>query len=396
MKIIAISNRVPAPEMKGDQVVSFFRLNYLAKMGHRIELVCFGDSRRSEDQNARMTLESSGVVVHFVHWKPLEAALNLLGAVLNHKMPLQCAIYRSDEFSKTVDKVAQTLKPDALYCVMVRVAENANIFEGKIFVEMVDSMGLNFSRRVALSNFVARWILDLERRRVSAYEKALAERSELSFVVSEIDRRMIDSKKVDVIPLGIDINRFSIKRRTCEFPVIAFTGNMNYQPNVDAICWFIQYCWAFIKQAMPGVCLVIAGNNPQSRLVALGESDTSIMVTGRVPSIAEVLNAASIAIAPMQSGSGMQFKILEAMACGVPVVTSTLGLGDIGAEVGKDLLVGDTPDTFVIAVLQLLRSPELREAVGKAGMRYVRQYHTWDALNSYFEQRMVAVLEGIK
>ena len=130
---------------------------------------------------------------------------------------------------------------------------------------------------------------------------------------------------------------------------------------------------------------MIAGSNPTSDITAL-QSDTSVTVTGRVPSLASVINAARVSIAPMQSGSGMQFKILEAMACGVPVVVSTLGLGDIAAEINKDFLLADTPDSFVQAILSLLQSEELREKIGNAGLQFVKQHHAWDMLNANFEQ----------
>lgn len=397
LNILAISSRVPAAEKKGDQVISYFRLTYLARMGHSIELICFGDMHREEDRHARQTLEAAGVVVHFVRWKPWEAACNLLNALLRSGAPFQCALYKSKQFSNTINEVTHKLKPDALYCVMVRVAENAKTFKGKMFVEMVDSMGLNFARRVALSNYMVRWLLNIERRRVSEYEKTLADRAERSFVVSNIDRNAIDSEKIDVIPLGIDMQRFLKIRESSDVPVIAFTGNMNYQPNVDATCWFVENCWASIKQSVLGVRLVIAGNEPQARVVSLATHDPAIIVTGRVPSIAKILNAATIAIAPMQSGSGMQFKILEAMACGIPVVASTLGLGDIQAIAGKDLLVGDSPEDFINSTLQLLRSPELREQIGNAGFNYVREHHTWHALNSYFERCLIVGLnKGIE
>jgi len=99
-----------------------------------------------------------------------------------------------------------------------------------------------------------------------------------------------------------------------------------------------------------------------------------------------------VAIAPMQSGSGMQFKILEAMACGVPVVASTLGLGDIAAVDGKNILLADTPGLFTESVISLLQSEELREKVGNSGMYYVTQNHSWDALNQHFEQSVIGEL----
>jgi glycosyltransferase involved in cell wall biosynthesis len=278
-----------------------------------------------------------------------------------------------------------------MYCVMIRVFANAACFGGSIYVDMIDSMGLNFSRRVSMSSGLKRWLLNLEHRRVSAFESRVAKRAMKSFVVSRIDKSVIASKKVDVIPLGIDMQRFNKEKHMVTGPVIAFTGNMFYQPNADAVLWFVQNCWSAVKDSVPGARMLIVGNNPLPSVVAIGEHDKTVVVMGRVPSVAAVLNTAMVAIAPMQSGSGMQFKILEAMACGVPVVTTRLGLGDIPAIPGQDLLVANSPAEFSKAVISLLQSEELAADVGEHGMQYVQSNHSWDVLNERF-----AIACGIK
>lgn len=384
MKILAVSIRIPAVERQGDQTVSFSRLTHLAWIGHSVEVICFGDLRAEDDQLAKQTLEASGIVVHLVQWSLVEAAWRLFEALFSPSMPFQCALYKSWRFSKLVSEVSHRLQQDFIYSVMVRVAPNITSCKGKILVEMVDSMELNFSRRASLAKGLKRWMLNLEKRRVSAFEKALADRAEHSFVVSNIDRQAIGSPKVEAIPLGIDMRRFIKTRRLGDNPILVFTGNMFYQPNVDAVCWFVQHCWARIKQAVPDARLVIAGSNPQPRVVSLSKNDTTISVTGRVPSITDVLHTATVSIAPMQSGSGMQFKILEAMACGVPVITTKLGLGDISALPGKDLLIADNPSEFIEHVLRLICSTDLNQAIGDSGLEYVLRNHSWDAMNQKF------------
>jgi glycosyltransferase involved in cell wall biosynthesis len=230
------------------------------------------------------------------------------------------------------------------------------------------------------------WLLGIEARRVAAYEKKIAARADRCFVVSSIDQQAMGSDHVGVLPLGIDVQRFNKPAVAATEPLIAFTGNMFYQPNVDAILWFAEHCWPAIKAAVPGVRLVIVGNRPQPSVVALGKQDQAIDVMGRVPSVAAILKTAAVAVAPMRSGSGMQFKILEAMACGVPVVATTIGQGDIGCVAGSDILVCDRGDDFAQGVIALLRSPAFREQIGNAGFRYAQENHSWDAINQQFVQ----------
>jgi glycosyltransferase involved in cell wall biosynthesis len=231
----------------------------------------------------------------------------------------------------------------------------------------------------------------MECKRVSAYEVNVAQQATLSFVVSKFDQKFIGHEKVQTLPLGINCLDFFKQPSGGLDPTIVFTGNMNYKPNVDAVLWFFGQCWVKLKLAVPAVRWVVAGSNPTARVLAL-RADGAIKVIGRVESLAAVINAARLSIAPMQSGSGMQFKILEAMACGVPVVTTSLGLGDIAAKPDQDVIVADTADEFVQSIVNLLGSSDLRQSIGDAGLRYVNSNHTWDALNSEFEQSMFAAL----
>ena len=389
MKILALSVRIPEDGKKGDQVLSFHRLSFLAQH-HKIQLVCFGSVKR--DFVALTKLESLGIFVRLIDWNRFLAGIELLKATFDRALPFQCALFQSTTYRMAVDQYLSEFKPNAVYAVMIRSLVNLNFYYGPLFVDMVDSMGLNFSRRVAMERGLMRYAFDLERTRVSAYEQNVAKRATRSFVVSALDQKFIGNENVKALPLGINVQQFYRKPDGGLNPVIVFTGNMNYKPNVDAVLWFYCQCWNSLKRAISDIYWVIAGSNPTSEVWAL-RSDHAITVTGRVPSVAAVINASRVSIAPMQSGSGMQFKILEAMACGVPVVTTSLGLGDIGAEPDRDIVLADTAETFIKAVLALLQSPDLRESIGTAGFHYVNTHHSWDALNAEFEQATFATIK---
>lgn len=388
MKIIAIANLIPAKNKNGAQLVSYQRLNRMSELGYSIDLVCFKSKNQKDDHKAKQILEKKGIHVHFISINIYEAFFNLLKAFIINGLPLQCALFKSKKFTKKIKDILRIKKIEAIYCVMIRVTPNISWYKGKLLIEMIDSMGLNFLRRYKTAKGLKKWIFKKEQEKVSIYEKKLADKSHCSFVVSDIDRKHINSLKIKVIPLGVNVSNKNRKVRIK--PVIIFTGNMYYQPNIDAVTWFTKNCWPKILQEEQQAKFFIVGNNPSTSILSISKKYSSIKVMGNVPSIIDKLNKATVAIAPMQSGSGMQIKILEAMSCAIPVVTSNIGLGDLKAVPGKDLLIAKTADDFSKKVISLIQSRKYNELIGSKGQKYILQNHNWD----YHNQKFISFIEN--
>src|SRR5437868_7433587 len=145
---------------------------------------------------------------------------------------------------------------------------------------------------------------------------------------------------------------------------------MSYPPNVRAVSWFTEACFERIRAHVPGASLLIAGKAPVRQVRQLGERE-GISVTGFVDSMPEMLRRATVAVAPMISGAGIQNKVLEAMACGLPVVTTTTGLGGIEAVPGRDLVVADDAGAFADAVSAFLCDRAQASVVGRSARALV-------------------------
>jgi glycosyltransferase involved in cell wall biosynthesis len=240
----------------------------------------------------------------------------------------------------------------------------------------MDSLELRLGRQVQTAGWPHRWLFREELRRMRGYERHVHALAEAVIVVSSQDAHFFPASKVTVIENGVDLELFTpvpALRRTAH---LAFSGRMGYTPNAEAALWFVRECLPVVRQSVPEVTLSIVGADPPRAVRSLAQAP-GVEVTGYVRSIADALNQASVVVAPLLSGSGMQNKVLEAMACGRPVVTTSIGLGGIRATSRNELAVADGPEAFAAAVVSLLENPSGAEAMGRRARAFVVENHTW-------------------
>jgi sugar transferase (PEP-CTERM/EpsH1 system associated) len=390
MKILFVTARFPYPPFKGDQSIPFHRLKYMGDK-HDITLLTFYENKKELTFLEKIIPYCKQVIT--VKKSFFRSVFNMLVFGFFSRLPFQVLYYQSRIFKQQLKKLMAENSFDILHVYMLRTAEyGKNIQQPNMpkILELIDSMQMNFQRRLEKEKWPKKWLFKLELKRLSVYEPKMINNYNRSIVVSEKDKVFINHDRVMTIPLGIDTGAFHPgKNRSATNKVIAFTGNMGYFPNKNAILWFLKNCWEIIKKNIPGTKLVIAGKNPSPGIKKYNNGD-SVQVLGYVNSVATVLREARLAIAPLQSGSGMQFKILEAMACALPVVTTTIGLGTIPAVNNESILVSDDPEDFAQCCIRLLIDETLAEAIGKKAMELVRQTFTWerniDKLYQLYEQ----------
>jgi len=387
MKILFVTARFPYPPFKGDQAIPYHRLKYMGNKDE-ITLLTFYENKKELTTIEKIAPYCKEVIT--VKKSFFKSLFNMLVFGLFSKRPFQVLYYRSRAFEKRLKEIMNKGENafDILHVYMLRMAEYGKDIPLPKILELIDSMQLNFQRRVEKEKWPWKYFFKMELHRLKRYENEMVEKYDRSIVVSEKDRDFIGHPRVVSIDPGIDTHEFNPKNKRSTEKVIAFTGNMGYFPNKNAILWFLTNCWESVRGQVPDARLVIAGKNPGSGIKKYHNGD-SVRVTGYVDSIAGVLNNASLAIAPMQAGSGMQFKILEAMACGLPVVTTSLGLGSIPVKDNESVLVADDPGTFSQYCVRLLKDDSLAETMGKKAAQSVRQTFSWEknvsALSTLYE-----------
>lgn len=389
MNILFVIPRFPNPPLKGDQLIVYNRLKGLSS-NFNITLLLFYESEK--ELKAIGELNSFCKEIIPVKLTRLQSWINVAKAFFLNDLPFQVNYYSSKVFDNELQKLILKNKFDLVHVFTLRLAEFTKSLKLPVVYELIDSMQLNVENMVREEKFLKKWIYKEEQKRINKYEKELCRKQKYLCVVSEKDKQRIDESHINVIPNGVDTQKFS-KKGTFKEGLIIFTGNMGYLPNVHAVRWFAKKCFPIIKQAIPNATFKIVGANPTSYVKSLDDGH-SILVTGYVDSMVEELNQAQIAVAPMRSGSGMQNKIIEAMSCEVPVVTTHNGLEGLFAEPELEILVADTPNTYAQAVINLLSDQKLYNEIAIHSRKYVQKYHSWDMSNGQISDLYIEVLSN--
>jgi polysaccharide biosynthesis protein PslH len=362
------------PAVKGDQARSYNQIRCLREQDHDVDLLTFGSKEEEEALKGSRLFRRISVV------RPsrLGQLLGCLRSVWQRK-PLQVGYYRSPEMSARVQEVLAEGYPDLAVVQMIRMAP---YFEGirglPLALDLIDSMWLNMRARAMASSKLLSWFWNMEAERSRRYEQELLGRFKRLFVVSERDQRVLSSDTaVTVCPNGIDLKRFPFYHGPREGGRILFFGNLQYFPNVDAALYLANDVFPLILERMPFAKLILVGATPSPRLLRLRSE--RIEVTGFVPDLTEELNRAQLALLPIRLGSGMQNKLLEAMAAGLPVVSTPFVQEGISAREGEHLLLGSTPRELADAACRVMASEKLARQLSINARRLVETSYSWRA-----------------
>ena len=248
------------------------------------------------------------------------------------------------------------------------------------FIDVMDSMALNMKRRALIEHGVMSYICKNEMKRLIAYEKNLSNYFNRLIAVSAIDGKYFDTPKITYIPSTVDIKKFQpYNPKKTKDNVIVFSGIMSYAPNIHAVKWFVKHVYPILHQLNVKFIFRIIGKDPTREIKRLVQGKDDIELTGYVESMCEALNSAKVSVAPMQSGSGMQGKVIEAMACGIPVVATTIGKGAVIAEHDDGLYVENEPQQFANTIAWLLGHDDERLCAGIRARKFVELHHSNEA-----------------
>ena len=381
MDILCVLSRYPWPLEKGDKLRAYHFLRVMARQ-HRVHLVALSRHKPSAaDIDELRTFCQSVHVIRFRWWHILGGLLWALW----YRKPFQVGYFRSLFARNEVEKIAIGLRPEVIFAQLIRVVPLVERLHGNKIIDFQDAFSMNMERRAAGSGGMAKALFRREARAVRRYERLVFDTFDRHIIIAEPDRDAIDHPKrntIRVVPNGVDFSWFQPDHISNKRFDILFTGNMGYPPNIDGACWLAREILPEVRKAIPGATLLLAGANPAMQVRRL--EGKGIKVTGWLDDIRDAYNSASVFVAPMRSGSGLQNKLLEAMAMGLPCVTTPLANASLQAKPGRQILEADTTEEIAGAIARLLQMPSLASELADAGFAFVREQYNWDRIMETF------------
>lgn len=363
-KILIISTRFPLPVMRGGDL----RIVELAKEISTVadvDLICF--SRKVIDSKSLDTTPFQNVF--FVKFNLFSALFRLICAI-PRKLPFQVALYASSTMSKQVENLLPC------YSIVIGHMIRCTQFIPRVktitrIAELTDAISLNYARTAEIhKNILMRVIYRIESKRVKEYELTTIKTFDKSYVVSPVDLKYFCnnlqtkfSNKIELATVGLDLAKYKQVSLSL-MSNIGFVGSMGYLPNIDACQFFIEDIFPLIRKKIPNLRFVIVGRGPNRILKKFSQYD-GVDVLGEVNSVAEEIKNCFAVIAPLRIGAGIQTKVLEYMALGVPAVVTDICSAPIGGMNNVHYLVANTPAEIAACLLDLYTNPNLRADIVK-------------------------------
>ncbi len=406
MNILFISAYVPSPI----RIRSYGFIRTLARRGHRITLVCAADAG---DRAALDTLRDVCAKIVTVHISKAEMAWNALRA-LPGAMPLQAALSFAPRLLDAVRTEDHSGRYDIAHIEHLRAAALGYALQRTPAVlDAVDSISMLFERALRGSpSLKSRSLVLLDLARTRAYEADYTNHFERVIVTSPEDAwalRLLRATRaqsgaeastgldeahedpIAIVPNGVDLDYFTPQTVERAPATLVFSGKMSYHANEAAALFLVRDIMPLVWAVRPETQVIIAGSAPPSSVKALA-SNRRVTVTGYLDDLRPAIAGATVAVAPLRYGVGIQNKVLEAMALATPVVAARQAARALRVEEGCDLLLAEHPQEYAAAILSLLDDPQRAAALGAAGRRYVEQHHAWEVAVERLERAYAAAL----
>lgn len=376
-----LTHRVPYPPDRGDRIRAYHLLEAMSQR-FEVTLAAIADEPVAPSSLARLELLCTQVLLAPV--RPLARRTSAARALVTGRAITPAAMH-DRTLARHLVRLHRLEPFDTVltYCTgMIGYTRLllAEALPPRHVLDLVDVDSLKWARYAEHSRGPMRLVYQAEARRLRAVEAGQVVPFDTVTVISEAEAQHYEQHVTDrhepiVVGNGVDLERFKPGPPACE-PVIVFTGVMSYKPNIDAATWFARQVMPRIRAAVPEARFDIVGKSPSPQVSVLDELP-GVRVVGPVDDTADALRQSMLAVAPMKIAPGVQNKVLEAMACGLPVVCSSAAASGIDATPDEHLLVSDAATDVAAQCVRLLLNPDERARLGSSARARVQERYDW-------------------
>jgi polysaccharide biosynthesis protein PslH len=348
---------------------------------HQVSVVCLAANQAEERFVSELRQHCQSVeVIRLSRWR---AFWNCLRAVFS-AVSLRCAYFFSPHLRNRVKELVEANEVDLIHAEHLKSFAMLEPVLGKVpaMFDAVDCLSMLEARRFAVTkNPFVKLFSWVESKKFALSEEKASRRFNRVAMSSAVDRQAYPvsaglREKIDVIPNGVDLEHFGFRQFEAQKNLLVFCAKLDYFPNRDAALYFARCIWPVVRARRPELRLEIVGSRPPKNVRSLDGKD-NIRVIASVPDVRPFLGRAWVALCPIRIRAGIQNKMLEAMALGVPLIATAVCCPGLQVQPGKHLLVADGPEQFASAVELLLDDMTLREKLIREGRAYVESQHNW-------------------
>ena len=403
-KILILTPQFPYPPHQGTTIRNYNLINGLAQR-HQVHLLSFGDPAACQGTPLDELCHSVRIIP-----APQRSMGRRLTGLVFSRLPDMAQRLPSARFQAEVDTVLEQVEPDVVEVEGIELAQylfHVAGWRGQAtrpllvfddhnaeYVLQQRAFETDMGQVQSLTGPVTNWLRRLvgavysyiQWRRLQGYERRACLAADRVVAVSETDAAAIRALDPGlhpvVVPNGVDIEFYtppgpSLTEGTGPGSMdLVFTAKMDFRPNVDAVLWFAQEVMPLIRREIPDSRFWAVGKNPHPRLAVLAD-DPAIVLTGWVEDVRPYITGGGIYVIPLRIGGGTRLKVLEAMAMGQAIVSTSLGSEGFNLLSGQELVLADTPADFAAAVVTLLRDAERRRELGDAARRFAETRYDW-------------------
>jgi len=381
MKILFLTQVLPYPPNSGPKFKTWNVLKYLSRR-HQVVLVSFV---REEKRESLEAIRALGIEVHTVPMK--RGVARDIGFALWSLLTGQPFMIVRDTrsgMSRLIHELCREHQFHVVHVDQLNMAPYASAIPQAVRVlDAHNALWVLYKRLAEVTRTgPTSWLLNRDWRLLRAYEGQVCREFDHVIAVSSIDKAALaqaagSDADISVIPITVDMAELNAVDRSSDDGHILHIGTMYWPPNSEGVLWFLERVWPLIRARDEDVVFDIVGARPPQAIVELGRLDECVRVHGFVDDPQVYLQSARVMIVPLRAGSGMRVKILEGLARGIPIVTTSLGVEGIEAQSGKHLIVADSVESFADGVLQLLQNRGRAEALAAAGRALVERNHDY-------------------